>query len=71
MSYLIGYFKLVMLLAMTAALYPVLHLIWTGSAPAHLMPLVATFGVVALFGLIVTLISLPGRPPADKDPSPS
>ena len=68
MSYLIGYFKLLALLAVTAALYPALHLVWLGELPAHLGQTAATFGVLALFGLLVTLISLPGRTPADKEP---
>jgi len=70
MSYLLGYFKLVLLLTATAALYPVLHMIWTGALPANLVPAALTFGVLVVFGLIVSLISLPGAPPVDKDPVP-
>lgn len=68
MRQILIYFKLLALIAVTAALYPALHLVWTGTLPADLAKLGATLGVFAVFGLIVTLISLPGRPPADKQP---
>ncbi|MEO0466255.1 MAG: hypothetical protein AAF216_06910 [Pseudomonadota bacterium] len=69
MTYLLGYIKLMLLLGATAALYPLLHVIWVGALPANLMEVVATLAVLAVFGLLVTLISLPGRPPADKQPT--
>lgn len=68
MSALFAYFKLVFLVVVIAALYPALHFVWTGSLPANLVPIAATLGLLALVGLVVTFISLPGKPPADKQP---
>lgn len=68
MRQILIYFKLIALIAVTAALYPALHLVWTGALPADLGKIAATLGVLAGFGLAVTLVSLPGRPPHDKQP---
>jgi len=68
MGHILAYFKILALGALTAALYPALALIWTGALPPDLGKLAATLGLVAALGLIVTLLSLPGKPPADKEP---
>lgn len=68
MTAVLAYFKLVFLVAVIAALYPAVHFIWTGALPANLLPIAATLGLIALAGLVVTLLSLPGKPPADKQP---
>ncbi|NBC20527.1 MAG: hypothetical protein GVY06_05705 [Alphaproteobacteria bacterium] len=68
MKAVIAYFKLVFLVALIAALYPAIHYIWTGTLPGDLVPIGATLGLLALVGLVITLISRPGKPPADKTP---
>ncbi|MEO0817655.1 MAG: hypothetical protein AAFX86_10160 [Pseudomonadota bacterium] len=68
MGHILAYLKIVVLVALAAALYPALALIWAGSLPADLGKLAATLGLVAAVGFVVTLLSLPGKPPVDKEP---
>ncbi len=68
MTAVLAYIKLVFFVVVIAALYPAIHFVWTGALPANLVPITATLGLLALAGLVVTLLSLPGKPPADKQP---
>ncbi|MEL6956524.1 MAG: hypothetical protein AAFO88_07780 [Pseudomonadota bacterium] len=68
MGHILAYLKILVLTALAAALYPALALIWTGALPPDLGKLAATLGLVAALGFVVTLLSLPGKPPADKQP---
>lgn len=68
MGHILAYLKILALAALAATLYPALALIWTGALPPDLGKLAATLGLIAMLGFVVTLLSLPGRPPADKEP---
>ncbi|MEM1150612.1 MAG: hypothetical protein AAGI03_08655 [Pseudomonadota bacterium] len=68
MGHILAYLKIVALTALAASLYPGLALIWTGALPPDLGKLAATLGFIAALGFAITLLSLPGKPPADKQP---
>ncbi|MEM9738287.1 MAG: hypothetical protein AAF829_00310 [Pseudomonadota bacterium] len=68
MGHILAYFKILVLAALTAALYPALGLIWAGALPPDMGKLAATFGLIAALGFVLTLLSLPGPQPAEKEP---
>ncbi|MEM1106746.1 MAG: hypothetical protein AAGH87_10180 [Pseudomonadota bacterium] len=68
MGHILAYFKVLLAAALAALLYPALSLIWTGALPPDIGKLAATFALLAALSFAVTLLSLPGRPPADKQP---